>query len=311
MSPKRACNTCISRRVKCSGSLLCDTCRRAVKRVRCTYLRPAHRRGPKSRRVGSHQETNLPGIQSTENLQNVQDKYMRNNSDVTVSSSTPAYSPQCIPKTILASGIRLYQQYSYSVWPVVNIEALLERPEDIYPGRVDPNAGNTSCLIMALCAATMAQLHLDPLASLDVRSVLVPFFLHVYYTKVNQRNSAMMYIQEAMTGARLLRLNEEFPYEEDELVANMALVFRLLWISERGYSLHLGLSPSYIDPPELINFETSMNADVHAQGLLELVKLFIAFNQISVGTAPLAWDHHGYTSDRHRDESCLTMLQYG
>ncbi|CAG8048793.1 unnamed protein product, partial [Penicillium nalgiovense] len=190
---------------------------------RCTYLRPAHRRGPKSRPVGSHQETNLPGIQSTENLQNDQDKYMRNNSNVTVSSSTPPYSLQCIPKTILASGIRLYQQYSYSVWPVVNAEALLERLEDIYPERVDPNAGNTSCLIMALCAATMAQLHLDPLvdgsrtvdsttmvqaclrmrtrcdshgANLDVRSVLVSFFLH---TKVNQRNSAMIYIQVAMT----------------------------------------------------------------------------------------------------------------
>lgn len=50
----------------------------------------------------------------------------------------------------------------------------------------------------------------------------------------------------------------------------------------RGYSLHLNLSPSYIDPPELINLERDMNADFHAQGLLELVKLFIAFDQISI-----------------------------
>ncbi|KAJ5277278.1 hypothetical protein N7524_003431 [Penicillium chrysogenum] len=162
---------------------------------------------------------------------------------------------------------------------------------------------------MALCAATMAQLHLDPLvdgsrtvdsttmaqaclqlrtscdshgANLNVRSVLMSFFLHVYYAKVNQRNSAMMFIQEAMTGARLLRLNEDFSYEEDELIANKVLVFPLLWVSERGYSLHLGLSPSYIDLPESIDLETSMNADLHAQGLLELVKLFMVFNQISV-----------------------------
>jgi hypothetical protein len=185
---------------------------------------------------------------------------MKRTSDVTVSLSTPAYSHQRIPKTILASVIRLYQQYSYSVWPVVNTEALLGRLEDIYPERVNSNMGNTSCLIMALCAATMAQLHLDPLvdgsrtvdstamaqaclrmrtscdshgANLDVRSILVSFFLHVYYAKVNQRNSAMMFIQEAMTGARLLRLNEEFLYEEDELIANKALVFPLLWVSER------------------------------------------------------------------------------
>ncbi|KAJ5479106.1 hypothetical protein N7530_004615 [Penicillium desertorum] len=69
---------------------------------------------------------------------------------------------------------------------------------------------------MALCAATMAQWHLDPLvdgsrtvdstamaqaclrmrtscdshgANLDVRSILVSFFLHVYYAKVNRCSS--------------------------------------------------------------------------------------------------------------------------
>ncbi|KAJ5513529.1 hypothetical protein N7463_003081 [Penicillium fimorum] len=161
---------------------------------------------------------------------------------------------------------------------------------------------------MAVCAATMAQLHLDPLvdgsrtvdsttmaqiclrvrascdsrgANLDLRSVLVSFFLHVYHAKVNQQNSAMMFIQEAMAGARIMRLNEGSSHE-DGLITNKALVFPLLWVSERGYSLHLGLSPSYIDPPGLIDLETNTNVDVHAQGLIELVKLFIAFDEISV-----------------------------
>jgi hypothetical protein len=155
----------------------------------------------------------------------------------------------------------------------------------------------------------MAQLHLDPLvdgsqtvdsstmaqaclrmragynsdgANLDLRSVLVSFFLHVYHAKVNQRNSAMMFMQEAMAGARILRLHEEFSHEEDNLITNKALVFSLLWVSERGYSLHLGLSPSFIESPELIDLGRNTNADVHAQGLLELVRLFIAFDQISV-----------------------------
>ncbi|KAJ5383906.1 hypothetical protein N7517_001817 [Penicillium concentricum] len=162
---------------------------------------------------------------------------------------------------------------------------------------------------MAVCAATMAQLHLDPLvdgsrtvdsttmaqaclrmrascdnhgANLGVRSVLVSFFLHVYHAKVNQQNSAMMFIKEAMAGAHILRLNEELSHGEDELIANKALVFPLLWVSERGYSLHLGLSPSYIDLPNLLDLETNTHVDVHAQGLIELVKLFIAFDQISV-----------------------------
>lgn len=261
MPPKRACDTCISRKVKCSGSWPCDTCRSAVKQVRCTYLKPAHRRGPKSRRVISRREPAIPEIQSTGYPQNTQENaHAQNASDEAVSSSAPACSPQCIPRTILASVIRLYQQYSYGVWPVVNAEAILVNLEDIHPERVDSNAGNTSCLIMALCAATMAQLHLDPFvdgsrtvdsttmaqaclrmrasydshgANLDLRSVLVSFFLHVYHAKVNQRNSAMMFIQEAMAGARILRLNEEFPHEEDELIVSKALVFPLLWVSER------------------------------------------------------------------------------
>lgn len=260
MPPKRACDICISRKVKCSGSWPCDTCRGAAKRVRCTYLRPAHRRGPKSRRV-CHRETDLPEIQSTEIQQNVEeDTYIQNGSNDTISSSATACSLHCIPKTVFASVIRLYQQYSYSVWPVVNAEALLRRVEDIYLEKVDSNAGNTSCLIMALCAATMAQLHLDPSvygsqkvdstlmaqaclrmrtscdshgANLDLRSVLVSFFLHVYHAKVNQRNSSMMFIQEAMTGARILRLNEDILHEEDEVISNQALVFPLLWVSER------------------------------------------------------------------------------
>ncbi|KAJ5835592.1 hypothetical protein N7447_001618 [Penicillium robsamsonii] len=234
---------------------------------------------------------------------------MQSANDEAGSSSTPVCSSERIPKAILALVIRLYQQYLYGVWPVVNAEVLLGKLEDMYPESLDYNAGNTSCLIMAVCAATMAQLQLDPLvdgsrtvdsttmaqtclrmrsicdshgANLNLRSVLVSFLLHVYHAKVNQQTSAMMFIQEAMAGARILRLNEGSSHEEDEFITNKALVFPLLWVSERGYSLHLGLSPSYVDPPELIDLETNTNVDVHAQGLIELVKLFITFDQISV-----------------------------
>ncbi|KGO74745.1 hypothetical protein PITC_083540 [Penicillium italicum] len=65
MPPNRAYDTCISRKVKYSGFWPCDTCRRAVKRVRGASL--THRRGPKSRRVISHRESDLPKIQSTGN----------------------------------------------------------------------------------------------------------------------------------------------------------------------------------------------------------------------------------------------------
>jgi hypothetical protein len=50
----------------------------------------------------------------------------------------------------------------------------------------------------------------------------------------------------------------------------------------RGYALHLGLSPSYSELPTIPELESDEVADVDAHGLLELVKLFIAFDRISV-----------------------------
>lgn len=67
---------------------------------------------------------------------------------------------------------------------------------------------------------------------MDVQSVLVSFFLHVYHAKVNQQKSAMMYIQEAIAGARILRLDKGACLK-NVIISNEALVFPLLWVSER------------------------------------------------------------------------------
>jgi hypothetical protein len=261
MSPKRACDTCISRKVKCNGSWPCDTCRGAIKKVQCTYLKPARRRGPKSRRtVNQVRDFELPISLSTDYESYEQEiGLVVSAEDIPFCRPTEACS-QRIPKTILESVVRLYQRYSYSVWPVVNAEALLPMIEDIDPERVGRHAENTSCLITALCAATMAQLHLSPQVDgsrkvdsttmaqaclrmraqcddhgehMDIHTILVSFFLHVYHAKANQQNSAMMYIQEAIAGARVLRLDEGPLAEMDGIIANKALVFPLLWVSER------------------------------------------------------------------------------
>ena len=174
--------------------------------------------------------------------------------------------PRRISKSILAPIIQLYQEHSYSVWPVVDADALLGDLDDIEPESTSHESENLACLATALCAATMAQLHLAPVVDglqildsssmvqaclrirgscdshgehLDISSVLVSFFLHVYHAKVNQRNSAMMYIQEAISGAKMLRLDEgslrgcDAPGLGSHLIANKELVFPLLWVSER------------------------------------------------------------------------------
>lgn len=150
------------------------------------------------------------------------------------------------------------------MWPVVNADALLQCLDDIELEKTSHEAKNVACLATALCAATMAQLHLAPAMDgsqtvdssamaqaclrirgscdtyrehLDLSSVLVSFFLHVYHAKVNQRKSAMMYIQEAISGARILRLNEVISWDsvgsDSHQIANKELVFPLLWVSER------------------------------------------------------------------------------
>jgi hypothetical protein len=162
----------------------------------------------------------------------------------------------CIPRTILVYIVRLYQTFSYSVWPVVHADALVQQ---LGNGTYDEQ---TLCLVLALCAATMAQLQLAPMAggndqmvdsgllrlecmrlrersdyreNLDVRGVLVSFFLHVYHAKINQRKSAMLFIQEAVASARLLGLDtsELNSVVTDGVVANEEIVFLLLWVSER------------------------------------------------------------------------------
>ncbi|KAJ5646633.1 hypothetical protein N7490_003005 [Penicillium lividum] len=310
MPPKRACDLCIIRKVKCSGSWPCDTCRDAVKRVSCTYLTPPRKRGPKARRAASR----------TRDLEEHHGSWETDKAVYHAELTLPSNDcgPSYISKAVLAPIIRLYQQYSYSVWPVLNGDILLHRLEDFDPENMGHETENIACLATALCAATMAQLHLGPVGDgtrtidsttmaqaclrirgqcerhkehLDISSLLVSFFLHVYHAKVNQRTSAMMYIQEAISGARILRLDGPGPLNDgiDDLIANENLVFPLLWVSEslaygfeRGYAMHLGLSPSYVDSPHLEDLENTPGIDVHAQGLLDLVKLFVAFNQISV-----------------------------
>jgi hypothetical protein len=160
---------------------------------------------------------------------------------------------------VLVAVVRRYRDASFSVWPVVNAEALLSRLENRPSETLDRR---TYALAAALCAATMAQLQMVPVEdadgpvdstvlagesmrvreasnyreNLDASSVLVSFFLHVYHAKINRRNAAMMFIQEALSGARILRLDETVDGDEacgDDVIVNKEVLFTLLWVSER------------------------------------------------------------------------------
>ncbi|KAL1882581.1 hypothetical protein Plec18167_002998 [Paecilomyces lecythidis] len=135
-----------------------------------------------------------------------------------------------------------------------------------------------SAMLAGECIRVREQSHYRE--HLDLRSVLASFFLHVYHAKVNKRHSALIFIQEAISCARLLRLDcdEIMSDISSDVVDNEDILFLLLWVSERGYAMHLGLSPSYADIVKLPD-ANNISDNVHVQGLLELARLFVAFAQ--------------------------------
>lgn len=253
---KRACDGCISRKVKCSGTWPCDTCRSGPKQVNCTYFKPARKRGPKVRRPAGIPSDSMPGSCRV-SANTPAETVSRDGSAIERSPDSAHPWGQRIPQTTLTYIVREYQRYSYGVWPVINVDVLLQRLES-------DNDPSTYCLALALCAATMAQLQLAPLMNgvrkidskllateclrlreeiefrehLDARFVLISLFLHVYHAKINKRNSAMLFIQEAISGARLLKLDDdgivarEWSADED-VITNRDILFTLLWVSER------------------------------------------------------------------------------
>lgn len=166
---------------------------------------------------------------------------------------------QQVPIQVLNSVIDIYDTRMYPVWPVIEVDKLLEQLQE--------GCGDTTAYILAtsLCAATMDQLHLPPIhhetesgysvssedlerecsraqATCNYREtpnlnhVLKSFFLHVYHAKMDNQNSALLYIQEAILLARLLKLDEEgglYHADDCESAADGCIVYLLLWISER------------------------------------------------------------------------------
>ncbi|KAL5366218.1 C6 transcription factor [Aspergillus floccosus] len=308
---KRACDECIARKVKCSGAWPCNTCSSGPKQVPCTYLKPARRRGPKVRRVAPS-ENNADRVRRRSPGEGSSTSVARAAGSVSLRADAPTSST--VAPSVLVAVVQRYRDASFSVWPVVNAEALLSRLENCPSETLDRR---THALATALCAATMAQLQMAPVdangqvdstvlagesmrvreasnyrENLDAISVLVSFFLHVYHAKINRRNAAMMFIQEALSGARILRLDEAVDGDgdrdgdgtcEDDVIINREILFTLLWVSERGYAMHLGLAPSFATPvrwPDATSQSSPPN--VHVQGLVSLARLFAAFDAIAV-----------------------------
>lgn len=273
---KRACDSCIARKVRCDGAWPCETCEASGRQLPCSYDRPAQKRGPKIRRQPTKHQTNdskydndasaLPVMShELEQIPHEQHEIERSVQKVPVQEYDPLEF-QIIAslhlKEALSRVMNEYETQSYGVWPIIRTNVLLEQLSS--PLFEEPSVYG---LATALCAATMSQLDMDPLVCcvgdesvvidglylskecirireqyqyrehLDIRWVLASFFLHVYHAKIDKRHSALMFVQEALTSARLLGLDQNSQALQLsaawQVVDNSEIIFPLLWVTER------------------------------------------------------------------------------
>lgn len=169
-----------------------------------------------------------------------------------VQTEYPKSQGRRLPVSVFAPILAVYKSRMYSVWPVLDADGLLAGLENSN----DTDSARNGCyiLVTALSAATIAQLNLaseDSAAQKisagmmeekcvqlrsasnyrerpSVDNVLASFFLHVYHAKLDNRKAAMMYLQEAISFARMLNLDQEQGEPTHD-----GIIYTLLWVSER------------------------------------------------------------------------------
>lgn len=283
--------------------------------MECTYLNPVLKRGPKTsklrrpfdKRRGSRDVA--PGRETSgHDLTLGSDEVPLTDRPHTGPTRCGQTRTRRLPTSVLAPIVEIYRSRMYPVWPMIDAQSLLTQLEET--GLEDKRNVEPYILTTALCAATMSQLNLAPVGcgpdSVDsaymerecsrirnstnyrehpsTEGVLTSFFLHVYHAKVDSRNSAWMFLQEAISLARLLHLddvgidaNQSNHDYMDQQKYQSQLIYLLLWVSERGYAIQHDLRACI---QETINLPLSYfnGQDIYAEGLIELGSLFVAFD---------------------------------
>lgn len=246
---KRSCDSCVRRKTRCDAQKPCKPCATSKVVIECTYRNPILKRGPKSprRKPATPRETKLVTLLPNTDIPRVI-KNRTNERPVAASSGDAGLLRPAVFAPILSA----YESRMYPVWPILDVALFND-----HLAKADPESREgRSCYIVAtaLSAATIAQLKLgchDSTAQklsaammeeectmlrakfnyrehATVDSVLASFFLHVYHAKVDNRKAAMMYLQEAISFARLLLMHIPEPN-----ATNGDIIYTLLWVSER------------------------------------------------------------------------------
>lgn len=273
---KRSCDYCVRRKTRCDNGLPCRKCMEAKPPLECTYLNPVLKRGPKTtklrrpfdERQRSRGDVPRKGFEGRRRTLDSNEVPLTD-SPLTVPARCSQTGTRCLPTSVFVSIVEIYRSRMYPVWPVLDTHNFLTKLEE--PGSDGVPNVETYTLAAALCAATMAQLDLDPVKSgpdsvdstymereclrarestnyrehPSIECVLTSFFLHVYHAKIDNRNAAFTFLQEAISLARLLHLDnigfssDQSNYNSlDQQRYQQRMIYLLLWVSERFYHQH-------------------------------------------------------------------------
>ncbi|KAL6803168.1 hypothetical protein GGI42DRAFT_21300 [Trichoderma sp. SZMC 28013] len=328
---KRSCDFCVQRKTRCDNGRPCRKCLDAQPPLECTYLKPVLKRGPKTSKLTQRCNWKWridPQIPSPASPGRVDPNSAR------AAVNAPAYDKaERLPLSILRPVIEAYSSRMYPVWPVLHVPDLINELEKLETS--DTPYDDVYPMTLALCSATMAQLNLTAMKDIpphvtseylekecnrhrnltnyrehpSVEGALTSFFLHVYHAKADNRNASMVYLQEGISIARLLRLDRielescRLPNDPDDgqtpVTAHKRLIYILLWVSERGYAIQHDLPISILDTVR-IPTDNMDDFDKYGKGLIELATLFAAFDAFFYRTARYIYETYQGNSDQHR-----------
>lgn len=270
---KRSCDFCVQRKTRCDNGRPCRKCLDAQPPLDCTYSRPVLKRGPKTSKLT--QRYNWKWRAEGEKQPRVASSCLNSDSVGVAAKVSASYlRTERLALSILKPIIECYSARLYPVWPVLYASSLLARLEEVETNTLAslpnlPCIDDVYIMALALCSATMAQLNLGEMEDMSshitseylekecnrlraltsyrenpsVEGALTSFFLHVYHARADNRNASMLFLQEGISIARLLRLDriESEPGQlpngwadnQTTVIAQKRLVYILLWVSER------------------------------------------------------------------------------
>ncbi|KIM95182.1 hypothetical protein OIDMADRAFT_134370 [Oidiodendron maius Zn] len=226
MSPKRACDCCNIRKIKCEGGLPCGRC--MANGLACTYLRERRRSGPRHLRQASmkiwKEQMALTQLKPDELPMSPPGVYQ----------ASPAADLQQIPTSVIRNVLSMYKESLYGIWPLLATDDLILRLES---QTSDPTI---YALTTALCGATLSNMSrtvmdesrqgaldaeafikecrrvrgtYDYMEPVTLDTVLTSYFLHIFYGRQASREQmAAFYIREAITFAHMFGMHLEDTY---------------------------------------------------------------------------------------------------